>query len=104
VKVLPSDSDAFIDPETLSELFQLKLTGLEPVAVEPNPVPIVVQPVASTTSSGSPSFTVGRIMSLLLCVTSVRMCRRFRGSMLDECVALTSRHAANVSNVTRPAT
>ena len=35
---------AFIVPETPSVLVQLKLTGFVPDSVEPNPVPIVVQP------------------------------------------------------------
>jgi hypothetical protein len=40
-------------PETPSELFQLKVTGLAPDAEVPYPVPIVVHPVAIAASSGS---------------------------------------------------
>src|ERR1700731_556701 len=65
------DAVASIVPETPPELFQLKLTGSVPEAVEPNPVPIVVQPVTRTTSSGSPNFTVGCVMSLLQFVRRV---------------------------------
>jgi hypothetical protein len=44
-------------PETPSELFQLKVVGLAPDGVEPNPVPMVVQPAAIMARSGSIIFT-----------------------------------------------
>jgi hypothetical protein len=40
-------------PETPSELFQLNVVGLAPDGVEPKPVPMVVQPAAAATRSGS---------------------------------------------------
>jgi hypothetical protein len=40
-------------PETPSELFQLKVAAFAPEDVDPVPVPIVVQPAAIATSSGS---------------------------------------------------
>jgi hypothetical protein len=53
-------------PVTESELLQLKLTGLAPDRVEPLPVPMVVQPAASATSSGNASLAVEIVMSFLL--------------------------------------
>jgi hypothetical protein len=65
-------------PETESELFQLKLTGFAPVAVAPNPVPMVVQPAASTASSGSATITFVCLMSLLLFVSGEHNCHRYK--------------------------
>jgi hypothetical protein len=49
-------------PETASELFKLKFTGLAFESTEPSPVPIVAQPVASAPSSGNPSRTIQRVI------------------------------------------
>jgi hypothetical protein len=46
VYVFPSARVAVIEPDTSSELFHVKVTGWAPLAVEPEPVPIVAQPAA----------------------------------------------------------
>jgi hypothetical protein len=74
--VLPSDSLALIVPEIESAPFQLKLTKLAPEAVEPRPVPIVVQIAAGAARKGSARFTMGCVMSLLLLASGERNCRR----------------------------
>jgi hypothetical protein len=43
-------------PETPSELFQLNVVGLAPDGVEPNPVPMVVQPPAIIARIGNVIF------------------------------------------------
>jgi hypothetical protein len=54
-------------PETPSELFQLNTVGLAPEGVEPDPVPMVVQPHAMTASIGSIVRKIDRriVMTLL---------------------------------------
>jgi len=48
------------------------------VAVEPNPVPIVVQPAASTASSASPTITLDCFIVLLLFVSGAHNCHRYQ--------------------------
>jgi hypothetical protein len=55
--VLPSESTAFMVPETESALRQLKLTGVAAVIVELNPVP-AVQPPARANNSRNAGFSV----------------------------------------------
>jgi hypothetical protein len=54
--MVPSVNVALMVPETPSELFQLNVVGLVPDGVEPKPVPMVVQPAETATSSGSINF------------------------------------------------
>ncbi len=64
--VLPPDSVASMVPETPSELFQLKVAAFAPDGVDPVPVPIVVQPAAIATSSGSITAALRYLISILL--------------------------------------
>jgi hypothetical protein len=82
-----------------SELFHVKLTEFPPVAVEPVPVPIVVQPVANTTASGSPSFAIERIISVSsLCSTS-ESAADAETMMLGDHIVLISSPSPSVSAV-----
>jgi hypothetical protein len=72
--VWPEASAALIVPDTESELFQLKLIGIAPVAVDPDPVPMVVQPAASAANSGRIHFAVEEFISCLLLITDSPTC------------------------------
>jgi hypothetical protein len=56
-------------PDTLSELFQLKLTGGELLEGELIPVPVVVHPVAITAISSTFVFCIEYVTSFLLGVS-----------------------------------
>jgi hypothetical protein len=65
--VLPSESTAFIVPETESTLCQVTLTGgAAPVTVEPNPAPAAVQPPTKANNSRNAGFNVQNGMPRLL--------------------------------------
>jgi hypothetical protein len=86
-------------PETESELFHVNEAGLAPEVVDPNPVPMVVQPAASMANSDNPSFTIGCVMLLLLIESDSAVTVGGR-RLIGENFTLASQSAVSVSGVT----